>query len=86
MESQRQKKISSLIQKEIAETLPRKTGVDEVFGIKSSGRHAPVQAVLINALKSTVNVEKSSFDSFKSQYQDQLIEASKIKNKAERIT
>ena len=74
------------IQKEIAEKLPSKIGVDEVFGIKSSGRHAPVQAVLINPLKGTLNVEKSAVDAFKSQYQDQLIEASKIKNKAERIT
>ena len=74
------------IQKEIAETLPRKVGVDEVFGIKSSGRYAPVQAVLINPLKSTLNVEKSGVDSFKSAYHDQLKEASNIKNKAERIT
>ena len=74
------------IQKEIAETLPRKIGVDEVFGIKSSGRYAPVQAVLINPLKSTLNVEKSGVDSFKSAYHDQLKEASNIKNKAERIT
>ena len=73
------------IQKEISKELVGDTGVDKVFGLTSSGKHAPVQAVLINPLPTTINVEKSGVDAFKSAYHDQLIEASKIENKAERV-
>ena len=65
------------IQRDIARTLPSGISLDEVFGVKSSGRFAPIEGILTNPLESGANVDKGSFvDNVKSNYQKQLIDAS----------
>lgn len=65
------------IQRDIARTLPSGISLDEVFGVKSSGRFAPVEGILTNPLESGANVDKGSFvDNVKSNYQKQLVDAS----------
>mgnify|MGYP000395056575 CR=1 FL=1 len=64
------------IQRDIAKTLPSGVSLDEVFGVKSSGRFAPIEGILTNPLESGANVDKGSFvDNIKSNYQAKLIEA-----------
>ena len=64
------------IQKDIAKTLPSGISLDEVFGVKSSGRYAPIEGVLTNPLESKINVTKGDYvDNVKSAYQKQLIDA-----------
>jgi len=65
------------IQRDIARTLPSGISLDEVFGVKSSGRFAPIEGILTNPLESGANVDKGSFvDNVKSNYQKQLVDAS----------
>ena len=64
------------IQRDIAKTLPSGVSLDEVFGVKSSGRFSPIEGILTNPLESGANVDKGSFvDNIKSNYQSKLIEA-----------
>jgi len=64
------------IQRDIAKTLPSGVSLDEVFGVKSSGRFAPIEGILTNPLESGANVDKGSFvDNLKSFYQKQLVNA-----------
>ena len=65
------------IQRDIARALPSGISLDEVFGVKSSGRFAPIEGILTNPLESGANVDKGSFvDNVKSNYQKQLVDAS----------
>ena len=74
------------IQRDIAKTLPKGVSLDEVFGVKSSGRYAPIEGILTNPLESGVNVNKGSFvDNVKSFYQKQLINAAKDPEKQKQI-
>ena len=71
------------LQKEIAASYPTKIGVDEPFGMRSSGRLAPGQGIFINPLKSSVNVAKKTVDAFKSSYLSRMINAPDLKTKKE---
>jgi hypothetical protein len=65
------------IQEDIAKVLPSGISLDEVFGVKSSGRYSPIEGILTNPLESGANVDKGSFvDNVKSNYQKQLVDAS----------
>ena len=64
------------IQEDIAKVLPSGISLDEVFGVKSSGRYSPIEGILTNPLESGANVDKGTYvDNLKSNYQSQLIEA-----------
>lgn len=64
------------IQRDIAKQLPQGVSLDEVFGVKSSGRYAPIEGVLTNPLESGANVDKGSYvDNIKSNYHSKLIDA-----------
>ena len=71
------------LQKEIAASYSTKIGVDEPFGIRSSGRLAPGQGIFINPLKTSVNVAKKTVDAFKSSYLSRMINAPDLKTKKE---
>lgn len=74
------------IQRDIAKTLPKGISLDEVFGVKSSGRYAPIEGILTNPLESGANVDKGSFvDNIKSNYQKQLIDAAGDSKKQKEI-
>jgi len=74
------------IQRDIAKTLPSGISLDEVFGVKSSGRFAPIEGILTNPLESGANVDKGSFvDNIKSNYQKQLIDAAGDSKKQKEI-
>lgn len=74
------------IQRDIAKTLPKGISLDEVFGVKSSGRYAPIEGILTNPLESGANVDKGSFvDNVKSFYQKQLIDAAGDSKKQKEI-
>jgi len=74
------------IQRDIAKTLPKGVSLDEVFGVKSSGRYAPIEGILTNPLESGANVDKGSFvDNIKSNYQKQLIDAAGDSKKQKEI-
>jgi len=74
------------IQKDIAKTLPSGISLDEVFGVKSSGRYAPIEGVLTNPLESKINVSKGDYvDNVKSAYQKQLIDAAGDPKKQKQI-
>ena len=74
------------IQKDIAKTLPSGISLDEVFGVKSSGRYAPIEGVLTNPLESKINVTKGEYvDNVKSAYQKQLIDAAGDPKKQKQI-
>ena len=62
------------IQQEIIKELPSGISLDEVFGIKSSGRYAPVEGVLVNPLDVKTNISKGILvDTIKSTYHKDLI-------------
>jgi hypothetical protein len=44
------------IQRDIAKTLPTGISLDEVFGVKSSGRYSPIEGILTNPLETKVNI------------------------------
>jgi len=63
------------IQQEIIKELPSGISLDEVFGVKSSGRYAPVEGVLVNPLDVKTNVSKGVLvDTIKSAYHKDLIQ------------
>jgi hypothetical protein len=74
------------IQRDIAKTLPTGISLDEVFGVKSSGRYSPIEGILTNPLETKVNRGKGSFvDNLKSFYQKKLIDASEDPKKQKEI-
>ena len=74
------------IQRDIQKTLPTGVSLDEVFGVKSSGRFSPIEGVLTNPLESGANIDKGSFvDNIKSFYQKQLVEAAGDSKKQKEI-
>ena len=64
------------IQEDIRKQLPSGISLDEVFGVKASGRYSPIEGILTNPLESGANVDKGTYvDNIKSNYQSQLVEA-----------